>query len=91
MENVNETFKLFGSLYAAEALAMLSKPSEAAEYLQPTRLGLGEQTANNINFSLDPSQPRTTLSAKHLLFLNLAVVHILKVRKKKKLVGWWRF
>lgn len=83
IETCPENIRLLASMYAAEALAMLSRPAEAAEYMQPTKLGLGEQSTLSINFSLDPSQP-ANLNAKHVLFLNLAIVHILKVRFSKE-------
>ena len=65
---------------------MLNKPSEAAQHLSPTSLGLVNEVAShtpNVNLPTSPYSPfnsESNLNIRYTLYVNLAVVHILKVR-----------
>lgn len=66
-------------MYATEALCMLGRPQDALAYLNPATLGITDNSQINI-----PSSPYSTqtqepvLNAKYTLFVNMAVVHVLR-------------
>lgn len=72
-----------GTIYAAEALCYLNRLNEAIELLSPTNL---EITDTNLKLPFSPYSsfnydPVTNIS--YILSVNLAIVHIMKVREKK--------
>lgn len=78
LNNLSENSRYLANLYAAESLCMLGKPTEAANHLSPTALGIAtENTVANLKAS--PYGIDNVTNMRFVLFLNLAVVHILKV------------
>jgi len=79
MDSIEENLWYLGCLYAAESLAMLNRPLEAVEYLHPNKIG--EKSLSDV-FPIDSFSSSSTssvpLSAKHVLYVNLAVAYILK-------------
>jgi len=93
LDKHSENYRLLANLYAAEALCLLNHPEEASLHLSPVALGLVEGQGSSLNISNTTPIPNVTmqahpysyllrmeptLNAMHVLFVNLAVVHILK-------------
>lgn len=75
--------RYLGNIYTAEAMVMLGKPMEAAQFLSPEALELSNEST--------PEGPQLTgsrgesINIRHALALNLAVVSVLRVG----VLQWW--
>eukprot|EP01119_Soliformovum_irregulare_P022623 TRINITY_DN7790_c0_g1_i1.p1 TRINITY_DN7790_c0_g1~~TRINITY_DN7790_c0_g1_i1.p1 ORF type:complete len:654 (+),score=159.62 TRINITY_DN7790_c0_g1_i1:33-1964(+) len=75
--NTTDKCMYLANMYAAEALVSLGKADEAVQHLDPKNLGLGN--SDSVNFSFPNSVwGDASCNPRHVLYVNLAVVHILK-------------
>lgn len=59
---------------------MMGRPAEAAEHLNPSTLGLTDSSNMTLaSSSYSSFYPESSLNLRYTLFVNLAIVHILKV------------
>jgi len=78
IKKCSDQYKYLAHIYAAESYCMLNRPADAAQHLNPNTLGLTEPSGNLVIFSSPYPQPESGLTVRYSMYVNLAVVNILR-------------